>query len=96
MLQLFKRLIVICILLQLLIGFQVKVFAESQEAIFAGGCFWCLEHDLEDLPGVLSVDSGYTGGELASPTYKNHKGHQEAVIVNFDTEKEDRITIKTR
>ena len=70
-----------------LFGSPNFVEASQKEAVFAGGCFWCLEHDLEDLPGVLSVDSGYTGGELASPTYKNHKGHQEAVIVNFDTEK---------
>ena len=53
-------------------------------AIIAGGCFWCLEHDLEILDGVQSVESGYTGGNLLAPTYRNHKGHQEAVIVTFD------------
>ena len=61
--------------------------ATEQEAIFAGGCFWCLEHDLESLPGVISVDSGYSGGDLSDPTYRNHKGHQEAVIVRFDAMK---------
>ena len=68
-------------------GSPCLVDASQKEAIFAGGCFWCLEHDLEDLPGVISVDSGYTGGELVSPTYRNHEGHQEAVIVYFDSEK---------
>ena len=71
-------------LLQLLIAFPVKVFAESQEAIFAGGCFWCLEHDLESLNGVFSAESGYSGGDLIKPTYENHKGHQEVVKVSFD------------
>ena len=61
--------------------------ASPQEAVFAGGCFWCLEHDLESIAGVSSVDSGYTGGDLTAPTYASHKGHQEAVKVYFDSEK---------
>ncbi len=81
-----KRFIVIFILLQLLISGPVKVFAESQEAIFAGGCFWCLEHDLEKLEGVDSAESGYSGGDLVEPTYKNHSGHQEVVKVSFNSE----------
>ena len=72
--------------MQLLIGFPVKVFAESQEAIFAGGCFWCLEHDLEKLDGVVSAESGYSGGDLINPTYENHVGHQEVVKVNFNSD----------
>ena len=71
-------------LLQLLIAFPVKAFAESEEAIFAGGCFWCLEHDLEKLDGVVSAESGYSGGDLTNPTYENHIGHQEVVKVVFD------------
>ncbi len=63
-----------------------KVFAETQEAIFAGGCFWCLEHDLEKVSGVKSVESGYSGGELNNPTYENHVGHQEVVKVSFDSD----------
>ncbi len=58
--------------------------ASQQEAVFAGGCFWCLEHDLEDLPGVSSVESGYTGGDTTNPTYRDHVGHQEAVLLYFD------------
>ena len=86
MLKFFRRLIVTCVLLQLLIGFPVQVFAESQEAIFAGGCFWCLEHDLEKLDGVSSVESGYSGGDLINPTYENHSGHQEVVKVIFNSD----------
>ena len=60
--------------MQLLITFPVKAFAESEEAIFAGGCFWCLEHDLEKLDGVVTAESGYSGGDLTNPTYENHSG----------------------
>ncbi len=58
--------------------------AGDENIILAGGCFWCLEHDLEELEGVYSVESGYSGGLLANPTYKNHQGHQEVVIVHYD------------
>ena len=80
----FGKLIIFAILLQLLIACPLKVFAESEEAIFAGGCFWCLEHDLEKLDGVVSAESGYSGGALTNPTYENHSGHQEVVKVSFD------------
>lgn len=53
-------------------------------AVFAGGCFWCVEADFEKLGGVKSAVSGYTGGELANPTYENHPGHLEAVEVTYD------------
>ncbi|MEB3326597.1 MAG: peptide-methionine (S)-S-oxide reductase MsrA [Synechococcus sp.] len=62
--------------------------APTQEAVLAGGCFWCLEHDLEVVPGVLAVESGYSGGSLEHPTYgqvsSGRTGHQEAVLVRFD------------
>tara|TARA_B100001996_G_scaffold293006_1_gene233189 strand:- start:98 stop:634 length:537 start_codon:yes stop_codon:yes gene_type:complete len=64
----------------------MKVLAESQEAIFAGGCFWCLEHDLEKVDGVLAVESGYSGGDLTNPTYQNHSGHKEVVKVIFNSD----------
>ena len=60
----------------------VNAFAE--ELILAGGCFWCLEHDLESSKGINSVESGYSGGSLQNPTYENHDGHQEVVLVNYD------------
>ena len=57
-------------------------------AIFAGGCFWCVEQDFEKLDGVLEVESGYTGGRTANPTYeqvgRGVTGHVEAVRVIYD------------
>ena len=57
-------------------------------ATLAGGCFWCVEADLEKLPGVASVVSGYTGGDEPNPTYEQvsngRTGHYEAVQVHFD------------
>jgi len=62
--------------------------APAQEAVLAGGCFWCLEHDLESLPGVLDAESGYSGGTVTQPTYgqvsAGGTGHQEVVRVRFD------------
>ena len=62
--------------------------AEEQTAIFAGGCFWCTESDFEKLDGVISAASGYIGGQLKNPTYKQvsagGSGHTEAVEVVFD------------
>ena len=84
--NLLSRLIVIFFLFQILIIFPLNVFAESQEAIFAGGCFWCLEHDLEKINGVFSAESGYSGGNLINPTYQNHTGHKEVVKVNFNSD----------
>ena len=84
--KIFRRLIVFSILLQLLIACPLQAFAESEEAIFAGGCFWCLEHDLEKLDGVVSAQSGYSGGDLINPTYQDHSGHQEVVKVIFDSD----------
>jgi peptide-methionine (S)-S-oxide reductase len=57
-------------------------------AIFAGGCFWCIEKDFEQLPGVIEVESGYTGGKTERPTYEQVSagatGHAEAVRVIYD------------
>lgn len=55
-----------------------------RKAILAGGCFWCVENDLRKLEGVLDVLSGYTGGDTTNPTYENHKGHREAVQIEYD------------
>ncbi len=43
---------------------------KSQKAVFAGGCFWCMEAPFETLPGVKKVESGYTGGTVINPTYQ--------------------------
>lgn len=59
--------------------------AESATAVFAGGCFWCMESDYQDQPGVTDVISGFTGGTLKNPTYSgDHRGHFEAVKVTYD------------
>ena len=57
----------------------------ANEIVLAGGCFWCMEHDLESLAGIDNVKSGYSGGEILNPTYENHEGHQEVVLVNYDS-----------
>ena len=62
------------------------IYTLAEEVVLAGGCFWCLEHDLESLKGVNKVTSGYSGGDLQKPTYENHDGHQEVVLVNYDPE----------
>jgi len=60
-------------------------------AIFAGGCFWCVEQDFEKLEGVIEVESGYTGGHAPNPTYYqvaySLTGHVEAVRVTYDPAK---------
>jgi peptide-methionine (S)-S-oxide reductase len=83
------RLIALLLGLLLALGGPVApALAATEEAVLAGGCFWCLEHDLEVLPGVLDVESGYSGGKGANPTYKQvsagGSGHQEVVRVRFD------------
>lgn len=59
----------------------------TKSLILAGGCFWCVEHDLREAQGVLSVESGYSGGESTDPTYENHAGHREVVLVEYDSDK---------
>lgn len=64
---------------------------KNEEAIFAGGCFWCMEYPFERLEGVKEVIPGYTGGETRNPTYEQVSsgatGHLEAVKVIFDPTK---------
>ena len=62
--------------------------ASADKAIFAGGCFWCMESDFEKLDGVSDVISGFTGGIAKNPTYRgDHTGHYEAVEVTYDPKK---------
>lgn len=62
--------------------------AHAAEAIFAGGCFWCMEKPFDELQGVQSTTSGYIGGHLEKPSYPQvsagHTGHAEAVQVVYD------------
>lgn len=61
-----------------------------EKAIFAGGCFWCMVHPFDQMPGIISVTSGYTGGDVPHPTYEQvcseTTGHTEAVEIEFDPE----------
>lgn len=61
--------------------------ARAETAIFAGGCFWCVESDMDAVPGVTGTISGYSGGTSKNPTYQNHVGHREVVKVEFDPTK---------
>lgn len=64
---------------------------KTETAIFAGGCFWCVESDFDHVPGVLKTVSGYTGGHTKNPTYKKvayeKTGHREAVEITYDPAK---------
>jgi len=76
------KIIQLILLLSMLVLLPV---ARADTAIFAGGCFWCMESDFEKLPGVTDVVSGFTGGTLKNPTYYgNHAGHYESVQVTYD------------
>lgn len=59
---------------------------DIQNAVFAGGCFWCIESDFESVKGVTKVVSGYTGGSTENPTYKKIADHYEAVKITFDAD----------
>ncbi|MDE0691185.1 MAG: peptide-methionine (S)-S-oxide reductase MsrA [Gammaproteobacteria bacterium] len=74
--------------------------AEAQTvrtAVFAGGCFWCMEPPYDKLDGVIATTSGYTGGHAESPTYEQvtfgDTGHLEAVEVTYDAERIDYETL---
>jgi peptide-methionine (S)-S-oxide reductase len=77
--------------LALVVADTVKAAGELEKADFAGGCFWCMEHPFDALPGVVSVTSGYTGGQKKYPTYKEVSaggtGHAESVQIVYDPSK---------
>ena len=56
----------------------------TEKAIFAGGCFWGMQDLIRKLPGVKSAVVGYTGGDVANATYRNHGTHAEAIAIDFD------------
>jgi methionine-S-sulfoxide reductase len=77
----------------ILIFLPFSLFAESkyEEATFAGGCFWCMEHPFEKLEGVSEVVSGYTGGRKKNPTYREVSAgatfHFESIQITYDPSK---------
>lgn len=68
--------------------FTSVCFAKTEQAIFAGGCFWCVEADFDHLPGVLSTTAGYDGDILKDPSYEQvssgKTNYTESVLVTFD------------
>jgi peptide-methionine (S)-S-oxide reductase len=75
------------ILLAILVALSLypnSSIAKTETAVFAGGCFWCVESDFDKVKGVISTISGYAGGTMKNPTYNDHEGNQEAVKVEFD------------
>lgn len=88
----FSRFTARLIVFAALLVFPAAIAAKAQDgappqaatAVFAGGCFWCVESDFEKLAGVRTAVSGYSGGDLQNPTYGDHDGHLEAVEVTYD------------
>lgn len=76
----------LAVLFILLLSYVSGVSADK--AVFAGGCFWCMESDFEKLDGVTDVISGFTGGTIKNPSYNGrHDGHYEAVEVTYNPSK---------
>ena len=79
------------LLLATLIIINSNLKAEEKKAYFAGGCFWCMEESFDQVDGVKSVVSGYSGGHLKNPSYKDviykDTGHVEAIEITYDPKK---------
>ena len=64
-------------------------YALEKKAYFAGGCFWCMEESFDQVDGVISSISGYSGGQLKNPTYQDviykDTGHVEAIEITYDS-----------
>ena len=83
MIRYFARKLVLSLSIASTLAFTAPAFAAT--AVFAGGCFWCVEKDFEKLEGVSEAISGFTGGTAENPTYSgDHAGHYEAVKVTYD------------
>ncbi len=82
--------LMIAILFGLMLQLGPVQARDVQTAVFAGGCFWCVEADFDKVKGVLETTSGFTGGTVENPTYKQvvkgGTGHYEAVLVKFDAD----------
>ncbi|MFG6158013.1 peptide-methionine (S)-S-oxide reductase MsrA [Halomonas sp. 1390] len=80
-----------------LLGSPSQASDETASAVFAGGCFWCVEEAYDKVDGVTATTSGYTGGHTENPTYRQvtagGTGHAEAVKVDYDPERVDYETL---
>lgn len=85
------------LILLLLLWSPALLADDTAEAIFAGGCFWCMEPPYDELEGVLETTSGYIDGHVEDPTYEqvvtDTTGHTEAVKVTYDPEQVDYQTL---
>ncbi|WP_338461175.1 peptide-methionine (S)-S-oxide reductase MsrA [Synechococcus elongatus IITB7] len=85
-----RRLLVLVLLIVSFWFPNTAAWAATAEAIFAGGCFWCVEADFDKVTGVTETISGYSGGTVKNPTYKQvsagKTGHYESVKVVYDSE----------
>jgi len=82
---------ILAIVLMLCMSAGGVMAGEYKSAVFAGGCFWCLEKPFDDVPGVVETESGYTGGTVPNPSYEQVSsgttGHVEAIRVVYDPSK---------
>ncbi|MCF8467741.1 MAG: peptide-methionine (S)-S-oxide reductase MsrA [Sneathiella sp.] len=87
----FTYVLLVCLISMVGISTSARAADAAQTAIFAGGCFWCVESDFDHVPGVLETISGYIGGERPDPTYKivsaGGSGYYESVKITFDQAK---------
>ena len=74
-------------------AFVATAQAETKSLIVAGGCFWCVEKDFDHVEGVVGTTSGYAGGEMRDPTYRNHGRHREVVRIDYDSTVTDYATL---
>ena len=86
-----KKIIAIILFLFLILTPNAYAQSNIKTATFAGGCFWCMEPPFDQVEGVLSTTSGYTGGKVKNPTYKQvsrgKTGHAESVEIKYDASK---------
>lgn len=73
-----------------MVAFNFKASSNTEIAVFGAGCFWCVEAVFQEVNGVISVESGYTGGTYDNPTYKEistgKTGHAEVARITFDSD----------
>lgn len=90
-----RRLNRIVLALAVAVAGVAPAMAGTKSLVVAGGCFWCVEADFDHMDGVIATTSGYAGGQMDNPTYRNHGNHREAVKVDYDDTKTDYRTLVT-